>query len=236
MNRRDNRLVWVDVETTGLDPKNDTLLEIAWIITDNDLNTIVEKSYVREAIYGHLFDDEEPYVKIIGDNTAYQMEHIVKQMHTKNGLLKELKDGRPIVDIENEFLKDIHQYTDVHTAPLAGNTVGFDRAFLREHMPHIEALVNFRNVDVSSLNILAKRWYPKALEGFKKGRSHRALEDIKESIGELKHYRCTFLQGQHEPNEETLKALKDVKEGKGLTKIDDIDEFFDEIEDNVNSV
>ena len=236
MNRRDNRLVWVDVETTGLDPNNDALLEIAWIITDNDLNTIVEKSYVREGAYLDFKDGEETFVTFFGIDKLYMMEHIVQKMHTKNGLLNELKGGRPLFFIESEFRTDIEEHTTLHNAPMAGNSAGFDRAFLKVHMPSIDPIVNFRNVDVSSLNILAKKWYPKALEGFKKGRSHRALDDIKESIAELKHYRCTFLQGQHEPNEETRKALNDVKEGKGLTKIDDIDEFFDEIEDNVNSV
>ncbi len=170
-------LVWVDLEMTGLDPARHVIVEIAAIVTDGGLETVVE---------GPDLVVHQPESALVG------MERVVADMHAKSGLTEAVRrSGTRLVDAEAQVLAFVRQHVpEASTAPLAGNSIHSDRAFLRRHMPELDAWLHYRMVDVSTLKELARRWYPKVLDDApRKDGGHRALADIRASITELRHYR-----------------------------------------------
>lgn len=174
-----DRFVWIDCEMTGLDITKDVLLEIATIITDVDLNIIAE----GPDLVIHQQED-----------VLAAMIPVVKDLHAKSGLSDEVKRSIiSLADAERETLSFIQRYCRQDQAVLAGNTVWQDGIFLRKYMPRITDYLNYRIVDVSSIKVLVRQWYPNDPHvKFKKGETHRALVDIKESIEELKWYKKYF--------------------------------------------
>ena len=169
-------LVWIDCEMTGLDLAVDELVEVAVVITDYDLKPL----------------DEGFAIVIKPDQTALDnMGDFVKNMHAESGLLDEIPNGKALAEAEYEVLEYILRFVPEHnTAPLAGNTIGTDRAFLAKYMPRVDAHLHYRNVDVSSIKELSRRWYPRVyFQSPSKNGGHRALADILESIRELEYYR-----------------------------------------------
>jgi oligoribonuclease len=180
-------LVWMDLEMTGLDPARHVIVEFATLITDDDLNIIAE----GPDIVVHATDDE-----------LSRMDPVVVEMHTKSGLLDEIKSSevslREATDQTLTFLKE--HVPEPRTVPLCGNSIGMDRRFLAVHANDIEEFLHYRSVDVSTIKELAQRWNPAALaSGPRKGSSHRAMDDIRESIKELQHYRQTVFSDPPEP-------------------------------------
>ncbi|MGI9599360.1 MAG: oligoribonuclease [Acidimicrobiales bacterium] len=178
-----NLLAWMDLEMTGLDPAKHVIVEIATLLTDDDLN-IVETG---------------PELVIKTDEAALAgMDQVVVDMHTKSGLLEQIK-ASTITHEEAaaqtlEFLK-AHIPTS-GSVPLCGNSIGMDRRFLSVHMPEIEEFLHYRSIDVSTIKELVRRWYPKVLSSApKKEVGHRALDDVTESINELRYYRESVFLG-----------------------------------------
>ena len=170
------RLVWIDCEMTGLDLEADALVEIAALVTDFDLNVLGEGIDVVIKPPQAALD---------------QMIDFVRNMHVTSGLLEELEGGMAMADAEQQVLAYIKEHCpDGSRPPLGGNTVATDRAFLARDMPALEGFLHYRNVDVSSIKELARRWYPRTYFAApaKRG-NHRALADIQESIEELRYYR-----------------------------------------------
>lgn len=170
------RLVWIDCEMTGLSLETDALVEVAALVTDFDLNVIGEGIDVLIKPPQAALD---------------QMIDFVRNMHVSSGLLEELEGGTTMEDAEQQVLAYIKEHCpDGSRPPLGGNTVATDRAFLARDMPTLEGFLHYRNVDVSSIKELARRWYPRTYFAApaKRG-NHRALADIQESIEELRYYR-----------------------------------------------
>ena len=169
-------LVWVDCEMTGLDLEHDELVEVAALVTDAELNV--------------LGDGVDVVVKP-SDAALEQMNDFVRGMHESSGLLAVLGEGTSLADAEQQVLDYVRQFVpEPRRAPLAGNTIGTDRAFLALQMPTLEGYVHYRNVDVSSIKELVRRWFPRAYYSSPaKSGNHRALADIQESIEELRYYR-----------------------------------------------
>ncbi|KFN19108.1 oligoribonuclease [Aeromonas bestiarum] len=168
-------LVWIDMEMTGLDPEENVVLEIATIVTDKDLNVLAEGPVI--AI--HQSDEELAKMDDWNVNT-----------HTKSGLVARVKasqhdEARAVA----ETLAFIRQWVPERTSPLCGNSIGQDRRFMVKHMGELEAFFHYRNVDVSTIKELVRRWQPELLDQFSKSGSHQALDDIRESIAELRFYR-----------------------------------------------
>ena len=168
-------LVWIDMEMTGLDPEQNVVLEIATIITDKDLNVLAQGPVI--AI--HQSDEELAKMDDWNVNT-----------HTKSGLVARVKasehdEARAVA----ETLDFIRQWVPERTSPLCGNSIGQDRRFMVKHMGELEAFFHYRNVDVSTIKELVRRWQPELLDQFTKSGSHQALDDIRESIAELQFYR-----------------------------------------------
>jgi oligoribonuclease len=170
-------LVWIDLEMTGLDPDVDVIIEIATIVTDGQLDRV----------------EAGPDLLIVPPASALaQMDDIVRTMHTRSGLLDALQHADcTVAEAEAETLAFVRAHVpDPAIAPLAGNSVHADRMFLRRYMPTLEAHLHYRNVDVSTLKELVRRWRPRLLEEApEKSERHRALDDITESIEELRFYR-----------------------------------------------
>jgi len=170
-------LVWVDLEMTGLDPERHHILEIAVIVTDGALER----------------EQEGPDLVVTAPAGALEaMDPVVVRMHEASGLIGEIRAATLTVgQAESQVLRFLTEHVpDSRSAPLAGNSVHADRAFLRRHMPELEAYVHYRNVDVSTIKELARRWYPEAFEDAPaKDDGHRALADIRASIQELRYYR-----------------------------------------------
>jgi oligoribonuclease len=175
----DQNLVWIDLEMTGLSPENDRIIEIAVVVTDAQLGNRVE---------GPVFAVHQ------SDAALDAMDAWNKGTHGKSGLINRVKastiDEASASAQVVEFLK---QYVPKNTSPMCGNSICQDRRFLAIHMPQLEAFFHYRNLDVSTLKELAKRWKPEILAGFKKAQAHTALADIHESVDELVYYREHFL-------------------------------------------
>lgn len=173
-------LVWMDMEMTGLDPDRDTVLEIATLVTDDDLNIIAE---------GPVFAVSQSEATLAG------MDEWNQRTHGESGLLDRVRNsGVSLGDAESRTLEFIKAHVGEKTAPLCGNTVWQDRRFLFRHMPALEAYLHYRIIDVSTLKELARRWQPAIASGFRKQGAHTALADIRESLDELRYYRSTFLR------------------------------------------
>ena len=170
-------LVWMDLEMTGLDPARHVIVEIATIVTDDDLQIVAE---------GPDLVVHQPA------ESMATMDEVVRVMHTSSGLLKAI-EASPVTLEEAgqatlEFIKE--HVPEPRTVPLCGNSIGTDRRFLAIHLPAIEEHLHYRSVDVSTIKELTRRWYPGALEAVpRKATAHRALDDIRESIEELRWYR-----------------------------------------------
>jgi oligoribonuclease len=170
-----NNLVWLDMEMTGLDPQQNVVIEVAVVITDSQLNVLAES-----ASYAITQSAEE----------LAKMDKWNVNTHTKSGLLTRVAEqGIPLLEAEKELLKLIKRFVPKGQSPLCGNTIHQDRKFIVKYMPDFEEYLHYRNIDVSTIKELCRRWYPKVAEGFKKHNKHEALADIHESIEELKYYR-----------------------------------------------
>jgi oligoribonuclease len=188
------RLVWIDLEMTGLDPMNDEIVEIACIVTESDLTEI---------------DEGISIVVKPNDAPLAAMDPFVVDMHTTSGLITEIPDGTTLADAEERVLAYItERVPEARKAPLAGSSVYVDRGFLARYMPSIDQHMHYRLIDVSSLKELARRWYPRIYYSSPdKTGNHRALADIRESIAELRYYRDAMLVPQPGPDSETAKAI-----------------------------
>ncbi|MGA0218298.1 MAG: oligoribonuclease [Ilumatobacteraceae bacterium] len=185
-------LVWMDLEMTGLDHMSDVIVEIATIITDDDLNIVAE---------GPDLVIHQP------DEVLSRMNEVVTKMHTESGLLEQISASTLTLEEAGQqtldFIKE--HCPEAGTVPLCGNSIGTDRRFLARYLPEIENYLHYRSVDVSSIKELVRRWYPEANARRPwKPNSHRALDDIKESVAELQHYQ----QGVFRSPEEVAEALK----------------------------
>ncbi|MDP3889335.1 MAG: oligoribonuclease [bacterium] len=175
----DTNLVWIDLEMTGLDPNTDVILEIASIVTDSHLTVL----------------EEGPHVVIHQpDEKLNKMNEWVREQHTRSGLLEQVRESTiTIAQAEEKTLSFLRGHCKPEIAPLCGNSVWQDRAFMSKYTPRIVNFLYYRIIDVTSVKEIALRWYPDDVHAtFKKKDTHRALEDIRESIAELRHYRKYF--------------------------------------------
>lgn len=174
-----DRLIWIDLEMTGLDPEKDLILEIATVMTDCRLEPVAEGSNIT------INQPEE---------LLLSMDEWAITHHEKSGLLDDVKrSSYDCQTAEQETLEFLSIYCKKGESPLCGNSVWQDRQFLKRHMPTLEEFFHYRNIDVSSIKELVRRWYP-SLPPYEKRTSHRALSDIKESINELRYYRKRVFQ------------------------------------------
>jgi oligoribonuclease len=173
-------LVWVDMEMTGLEPDTDRIIEVAMVVTDMHLNLLAEGPVL--AIHQ-------------SDATLDAMDAWNKGTHGRSGLIDRVKASTVSEEqAEAELIAFMKQWVPNGKSPMCGNTIGQDRRFMVRYMPKLEAFFHYRNVDVSTLKELCKRWKPEIVSGFKKQQKHTALADIVESIEELKYYREHFIK------------------------------------------
>ncbi|MFZ1851472.1 MAG: oligoribonuclease [Nitrosomonas sp.] len=179
MAQNDNNLIWVDMEMTGLNTDSDRIIEVALVITDSQLNTIVE---------GPVLVVHQP------DEILDGMDKWNKSTHAKSGLIDKVKASRLTeTEIETQLIEFLQQYVPSGISPMCGNSICQDRRFMARTMPKLEAYFHYRNLDVSTLKELVKRWKPEIASGFTKESKHEALADIYDSISELKYYREHFI-------------------------------------------
>ena len=173
--RSDKRLIWIDCEMTGLDPAHNVLLEIASIVTDYDLNIVARG----------------PDLAIRRSKARLDaMDAWNRRTHKKSGLIERvLHEGVTTAEAERQTLAFLRRYCLAKTAPLCGNSVGHDKRFIAKYMPKLYAFFNYRIVDVTSIKVLAGEWYGDKIKPPKKKETHRAMQDIEESIAELAYYR-----------------------------------------------
>jgi len=175
-----NNLVWIDLEMTGLDPEKEKIIEMATIVTDSELNLVAE---------GPVIAIHQP------DGLLEAMDEWCTRTHGESGLTQRVKSSQSSErDAELETIEFLKQYVAPGKSPLCGNSIGQDRRFLVKYMPELEAFFHYRNLDVSTIKELARRWRPDVLAGVQKKGTHLALDDIRDSINELRHYRETFFR------------------------------------------
>jgi oligoribonuclease len=175
-----NNLIWIDMEMSGLRPEEDRVLEVAIVITDSQLNTVAEAP-----------------VLVVGQDAAVLdgMDSWNKSTHSKSGLIDKVKASSfGEVEVEDQIVEFLKQHVPENTSPMCGNSICQDRRFLARWMPKLEAYFHYRNLDVSTLKELAKRWKPEVANGLTKHGKHEALADVYESIDELKYYREHFIK------------------------------------------
>ncbi len=173
-------LVWIDMEMTGLDPDNDRVIEVAAIVTDAELNVLAE---------GPVFAIHQP------DDVLDRMDAWNKGTHGRSGLIDRVKASTVSEEQATLAMIDfLKQYVPAGKSPMCGNSICQDRRFMARHMPQLEAFFHYRNLDVSTLKELCRRWKPELIAGFKKHQLHTALADIRESVEELKYYREHFIK------------------------------------------
>jgi oligoribonuclease len=194
MTDRNDKMVWIDCEMTGLDLGTDALVEVAALVTDADLNI--------------LGDGVDVVIKPPQESVD-QMLDVVRDMHTSSGLLTELAAGVTLEEAEAQVLAYVREHVPLpRKAPLAGNTVYDDRGFINRDMPTLDEHLHYRLVDVSSIKELVRRWFPRVyFNSPAKHGGHRALADIRESIEELKFYRQAVFVPQPGPDSDAVKAL-----------------------------
>ncbi|MBU8896773.1 oligoribonuclease [Corallococcus sp. H22C18031201] len=174
MHSRDTNLVWLDLEMTGLDPESCAIIEAGVIITGPDLDIREEQGWV-------IWQPEEMLAR---------MEPVVREMHTRNGLLEKVRSSTTSLRVaEREMMSLVAGHCGVHEGILAGNSIHTDRRFLAEYMPMLDRYLHYRMVDVTSLKVLARAWYPNLVEPRKPPSAHTALADLRASINELRYYR-----------------------------------------------
>lgn len=175
-----SRLIWIDMEMSGLVPDRDRIIEIALVITDSNLETIAE----APVLVVHQSDE------VLNGMDAWN-----KATHGKSGLIDKVKASElDDAAVEAQLLEFLKEYVPAKKSPMCGNSICQDRRFMANYMPGLEDYFHYRNLDVSTLKELAKRWMPKVYGGFKKENNHTALADVYESIGEMKYYRENFLK------------------------------------------
>ncbi|MBK1645330.1 oligoribonuclease [Thiocapsa imhoffii] len=180
MSRSENNLIWLDLEMTGLEPARDRILEIATMITDSELRILAE---------GPVMAIHQPE-EILAEMDEWNRDH-----HGRSGLLDRVRvSDQGVAEAEAATLAFLANYVPAGASPLCGNSICQDRRFLALWMPRLEGYCHYRNLDVSTLKILAQRWAPDVASDFKKESRHLALEDIRESIAELRHYREHLLR------------------------------------------
>jgi oligoribonuclease len=180
MSSKSDNLIWIDLEMTGLDPQRDRIIEIATIVTDSMLSTIAE---------GPVLAVHQP------DAVLAAMDEWNRVTHGKSGLLDRVKaSGITVRAAEATTLEFLRQHSETGVSPMCGNSVCQDRRFLARYMPELERHFHYRNLDVSTLKELARRWAPDVLAGVHKSAAHSALVDVRESIRELEHYRDAMFQ------------------------------------------
>src|SRR6478752_4891285 len=178
--KSDQNLVWIDCEMTGLDPEADRLIEIAVIVTGPDLTPRIE----GPVLVIHQSDEQ-----------LDKMDNWNKGTHGRSGLIDKVKASTVTeAEAEQQVLEFVAKYAPKNSTPMCGNSISQDRRFLVKYMPKLEAFFHYRNLDVSSLKELAKRWHPEVYSSFRKQQKHTALADVHESIDELAHYREHFLK------------------------------------------
>ncbi|WP_448126694.1 oligoribonuclease [Salinicola sp. NYA28a] len=177
---RSDLLVWIDLEMTGLDPDRERIIEVATLITDAELNLIAE---------GPVLAVHQPDALLDG------MDEWNQKTHGESGLIQRVRESAiDTAEAERRTLAFLATYVSPGTSPVCGNSVHQDRRFMEREMPALNDFFHYRNLDVSTLKELAKRWNPAAASSFTKQNTHQALDDIRESLAELKHYRETFLK------------------------------------------
>ncbi|MFG6139135.1 MULTISPECIES: oligoribonuclease [Halomonas] len=185
---RTRRLVWIDLEMTGLDPNRERIIEVATLVTDAELNVVAE---------GPVIAVHQPDALLEG------MDDWNQKTHGASGLVSRVKASTvDTAKAEQETLAFLREHVAPGSSPMCGNSIHQDRRFLEREMPELLAFFHYRNLDVSTVKELAKRWNPGALVGFSKRNVHLAMDDIKESIAELSHYRQTFLRLEDEDGDE----------------------------------
>jgi oligoribonuclease len=176
----DMNLVWLDMEMTGLDPDNDRIIEVAVVVTDAELNILAE---------GPVFAIHQ------SDETLDKMDNWNKGTHGKSGLIDRVKASTVSeAQAEEQLIAFLKQWVPANKSPMCGNSICQDRRFMARGMPKLEAFFHYRNLDVSTLKELCRRWKPELASGFKKHQKHTALADIVESIEELRYYREHFIK------------------------------------------
>ena len=179
-----NRLIWIDLEMTGLKPESDRILEVALVVTDHDLATVAEAPV---------------WVVHQEDAMLAAMDSWNQATHTRSGLIEKVKaSALSDVEVEASALAFLREHVPAKVSPMCGNSICQDRRFLARWMPGLEDYFHYRNLDVSTLKELARRWKPDLLKGVPKEGKHEALADVYESIEELKHYRRHFLRMEPE--------------------------------------
>lgn len=173
-------LIWIDLEMTGLDTQNDEIIEIATIVTDDHLNILAEG----------------PVLAIkVSDIVLNAMDDWNKNQHGQSGLCDRVRRSRiGLEEAENQTLEFLQKWVDAGISPMCGNSICQDRRFLARQMPRLERYFHYRNLDVSSIKELCYRWRPDIAQGYQKGGSHLALDDIRDSIRELRYYREHFFK------------------------------------------
>ncbi|ERI51070.1 oligoribonuclease [Pseudomonas sp. AOB-7] len=175
-----NNLIWIDLEMTGLEPERDVIIEMATIVTDSELNVLAEGPVI--AIHQ-------------SDAALAAMDEWNTRTHGQSGLTQRVRESRiDTAAAEAQTLAFLEQWVPKGKSPICGNSIGQDRRFLYKYMPNLEAYFHYRYLDVSTLKILAGMWAPQVRDSFQKTATHQALDDIRESIAELRHYREHFLK------------------------------------------
>ena len=173
-------LIWIDLEMTGLEPEHDVIIEMATIVTDSDLNILATGPVI--AVHQ-------------SDALLAGMDEWNTRTHGESGLTQRVRDSKiSAAEAEAQTIAFLEQWVPKGKSPICGNSIGQDRRFLCRYMPTLEAFFHYRNLDVSTLKILAERWAPQIKEGFQQKGTHQALDDIRESIAELQYYREHFIK------------------------------------------
>ncbi|MCL2872609.1 MAG: oligoribonuclease [Betaproteobacteria bacterium] len=176
----DDRLIWLDLEMTGLRPESDRILEVAMVVTDAALNVVAEAPV---------------WVVHQADTVLAAMDDWNQSMHGRSGLIERVKTSTLTdAEVETQALAFLKEHVTAQASPMCGNSICQDRRFLARLMPKLEAFFHYRNLDVSTLKELCRRWQPEIARGFNKETRHEALADVYESIDELKYYREHFIK------------------------------------------